>query len=232
MDRKIIHDAFYNRHLGERAVIVCNGPSLNNMNLSFLKKETVFGLNKIYLGFHEFCFYPKYYVAVNERVLRQSVQEINALTCVKFLSNRCADIFQSNSLTHILDTTNPYARFCKDIASGLEEGWTVTYAALQVAYFMGFQSVYIVGMDHRFEYSGAPNQASYMKGADMNHFSSKYFSECDWDNPDLVNSEESYRVAREVFQSEGRNIFDCTVGGACEIFEKRDYRHVFGLSRS
>ncbi|WP_346839847.1 6-hydroxymethylpterin diphosphokinase MptE-like protein [Microbulbifer sp. SAOS-129_SWC] len=230
MGKEIIKNIFHDRHLGERAVIVCNGPSLNDMDLSFLKNEIVFGLNKIYLGFHRFGFYPKYYVAVNEKVLRQSAREIDRLTCVKFLSDRCGQMFRNNALTHILRTGNPYARFCKDITKGLEEGWTVTYAALQVAFFMGFKEVYIIGMDHRFEYSGAPNQASYMKGEDKNHFSSEYFSQCEWDNPDLRNSEKSYQIANETFQSVGRNIFDCTVGGACDIFEKRDYKKIFGLS--
>ena len=97
-------ELYKNRHIGERVVIVCNGPSLNNMNLSFLKSEHVIGLNKIYLGFKKYKFYPKYYVAVNEKVLRQSYQEINELTCIKFLSNRAVELFNENSLTHIIDT--------------------------------------------------------------------------------------------------------------------------------
>lgn len=65
-------DTFKNRHRGERGVIVANGPSLNQMNLSFLKYETVIGLNKIYLGFNRFCFYPRYLVMVNKKVIEQS----------------------------------------------------------------------------------------------------------------------------------------------------------------
>ena len=168
-------EIYKNRHLGERCVIVCNGPSLNKMDLSFLKNEICFGLNKIYLGFKKFHFYPKYYVAVNQKVLLQSVTEIKALTSVKFLSARCGDLFQQNSLTHIVDTSNPPARFCQDITNGLEEGGTVTYAALQVAFYLGLKDVIIIGMDHRFDYSGKPNQSSFLEGPDKNHFCSSYF---------------------------------------------------------
>ncbi|WP_408971725.1 tetratricopeptide repeat protein, partial [Planktothrix sp.] len=42
---------FHNKHWGERCVIIGNGPSLNEMDLSFLKHEICFGTNKIYLGF-------------------------------------------------------------------------------------------------------------------------------------------------------------------------------------
>ena len=218
-----------NRHLGQRAVIVCNGPSLNQMDLSFLKNEICFGLNKIYLGFKKFHFYPKYYVAVNQKVLKQSANEIKALSSVKFLSNRCGDLFQQNALTHIIDTSNPQTHFCEDITNGLEEGYTVTYAALQIAFYLGFQNVVIIGMDHRFEYSGKPNQSKFLKGPDNNHFCASYFSNENWDNPDLVNSEVSYKVARNIYEQSGRTIIDATVNGACDVFDKQDYRSVFQL---
>jgi hypothetical protein len=218
-----------NRHEGQRAVLVCNGPSLNNMDLSFLKNEICFGLNKIYLGFTKYNFYPKYFVAVNEKVLLQSEKEIKNLTSVKFLSNRCPGLFHNNALTHIIDTSSPPANFCQDITNGLEEGYTVTYAALQVAYYLGFKEIVIIGMDHRFEYSGKPNQSKFLKGPDNNHFCTSYFSNENWDNPDLVNSEASYKVARNIYEKSGRNIVDATVNGACNVFNKQDYRSIFQL---
>ncbi|WP_417225848.1 6-hydroxymethylpterin diphosphokinase MptE-like protein [Amphritea sp.] len=220
-------DIYKDRHKGERCIIICNGPSLNKMDLSFLKHEICFGLNKIYLGFRKFDFYPKYYVSVNEKVLRQSEAEIKELTSIKFLSNRCPDIFKNNSLTHILDTSNPQHRFCKDISSGIEEGWTVTYAALQIAYYMGFTNVIIIGMDHRFSFTGNANEENILIGEDVNHFSNEYFANSAWDNPDLLNSEESYRIAKDVYESEGRHIYDATVNGNCNIFNKIDYLKLF-----
>ena len=53
---------FRNRHKGERAVLLCNGPSLNNVDFARIRKEHIIGLNKIYLGFEEFKIYPRYYV--------------------------------------------------------------------------------------------------------------------------------------------------------------------------
>ena len=87
------YELYKGRHAGERCVIVCNGPSLNDMNLSFLKNEIVIGLNKIFLGFTKFNFYPRYYVAVNKKVIEQSISEIRNLTSVKFLSDRVQGVF-------------------------------------------------------------------------------------------------------------------------------------------
>ena len=113
----------------------------------------------------------------------------------------------------------------------MNEGGTVTYAALQVAFHLGFKEAVIIGMDHRFEYEGKPNEARLLKGADPNHFSPQYFGGGQvWDNPDLAQSEEFYAVARQEFETDNRRITDATLNGACSVFEKADYREMFGVS--
>ena len=221
-----------NRHAGERVVLVANGPSLNSMDLCFLARETTIGLNKIFLGFKRFRFYPNYFVAVNNKVIEQSVQQIIALNCVKFISKRNGHLVPENALTYHLETGCPPARFSHDIEKGLHEGWTVTYVALQIAWYLGFAEVVIIGMDHRFEYTGAPNAVSRLDGPDLNHFSPDYFGGGqDWDNPDLARSELSYSRARAEYEKSNRRIIDATLDGACTVFEKADYRKLFELSK-
>ncbi|MBR9865382.1 MAG: DUF115 domain-containing protein [Rhodobacteraceae bacterium] len=212
---------FKNRHPGETCVLVCNGPSLNRMDLEPLKHQTVIGLNKIHLGLEGFGFYPQYLVAVNEKVIHQATREIKAMNCVKFIGNKGAQHVPADALTYHINTKSPPARFCRDISAGIREGGTVTYAALQIAYYMGFARVVIIGMDHRFDFSGKPHEARHMEGPDVNHFSPAYFSGQTWDNPDLQRSEESYRIARDIFAAEGREIIDATLGGACDVFTKQ-----------
>ena len=218
-----------NRHQGEQCIIVCNGPSLNLMDLDFLKQHICLGLNKIYLGFHKFGFYPRYYVCVNPTVIAQSSDEIEKLNAVKFIGNRGGTVVE-NALTYAINTSNPPERFCKDISKGVREGGTVTYAALQIAYYLGFKQVVIIGMDHNFSFEGQPNESRIMQGADQNHFVANYFGYGQsWDNPDLQKSEESYQIAREVFEANGREILDATVNGKCQIFKKVDYRELFNV---
>lgn len=228
------------RHAGERCVLVANGPSLNYMDLSFLRNETCIGMNKIYLGMKRFKFYPRYYVAVNLKVVKQAAKEIQALNCVKFIGQAAAQgIFEENALTYIIPTLTCHIDhegirrpgFCHDLAKdGMHEGWTVTHAALQIAYYLGFAEVIIIGMDHRYDYSGSPNEARVLEGPDLNHFSPDYFGGGQvWDNPDLEKSEESYRLARKEYEKSGRRILDATLGGACSVFEKADYRQIFNI---
>ena len=214
------------RHRGKRCVIVANGPSLNRMQLDRLRREHVIGLNKIFLGLSRFGFYPQYHVTVNPKVTVQSREEIQALNCVKFISRHAARAagIAEDALTHLLETDPPPARFSTDLALGIHEGWTVTYAALQVAYYLGFSQVVLIGLDHRYAFVGEPNEDRLMDGPDPNHFSDKYFGFGQrWDNPDLAKSEESYGIALQTFQADGRSIVDATLEGACPVFPRVSY---------
>ncbi len=178
------------------------------------------GMNKIFLGFRRFRFYPRYYVAINRRVIEQSVAEIKSLNCIRFLGNLGVDgPLGESALTYPI-CSRPERSFHKNLAEGFFEGYTVTFAALQVAFYMGFRSVAIVGMDHSYAYEGGPNEPRQLEGADPNHFDPSYFSGHTWDNPDLANSERFYAMARDAFEADDRRIIDCTVGGACTVFEK------------
>ena len=222
---------FENIHQGEACVLVCNGPSLNRMDLSFLRGRTVIGLNKIHLGLDRFGFQPNYLVAVNPRVAEQAGDAMAALPAVKFIGERAAPhLPESDDIFHV-PILDPPVTFSRDLPSGLFEGSTVTHAALQVVYYMGFSEVAIIGMDHRFAYQGKPHEPRLMDGPDPNHFSPDYFRGHIWDNPDLASSEASYAVARQVYEADGRRILDATLDGACTVFEKVDYRDHFGLPR-
>jgi hypothetical protein len=220
-----------NRHVRNCIILIANGSSLNNMDLSFLKNEITIGLNKIYLGFNKFKFYPRYYVAVNQKVIEQSQEEIKRLNCVKFISNRSSELIPENALTYHINTTHSKERFYTDITQGVNEGWTVTYVALQIAYYLGFNKVIIIGMDHRFNYIGKPNEEHTLQGDDPNHFCANYFGHGQkWNNPDLEHSEESYEIAKTVFEQDNRQIIDATLDGCCQVFEKADYKKLFGLT--
>jgi len=225
-------DFLKDRHIGQSCILICNGPSLNKMDLSFLKHEMTIGLNKIYLGFKKFNFYPRYYVSINEKVIQQAQENIKNLNCVNFISQRSKQLIPESALTYHINTNelNQPKAFYKDISQGVNEGYTVTYAALQIAYFLGFKKVIIIGMDHHFTYSGKPNESKILEGKDINHFCEDYFGYGQtWDNPDLAHSEVFYKIAKKVFEEEGREIIDATYGGHCSIFKKMNYRDLFQL---
>jgi glycosyltransferase involved in cell wall biosynthesis/Tfp pilus assembly protein PilF len=214
-------------HSGQRCVIIGNGPSLNNMDLSFLKDEITFGLNRIYLLDDTWDFTPTYYVSINPLVIEQSHEEISKIPAIKFLNYSGAQYFNNPENTIFLKSV-PELKFSKNPAKGICEGYTVTYVAMQLAYYMGFSDVFLIGVDHNFSTSGPPNQEIISKGEDPNHFHPEYFGKgTRWQLPDLKNSEVYYKLAKQEFEKAGRRIFDATVDGKLNVFSKADYRNVF-----
>ena len=227
---------FQDIHRDEKCLLLCNGPSLNDIDFRRIAANefTVFGLNKIYIGMNRLGIQPDYIVAVNKKVIEQSVDQFNSLRIIKFISNRVdSHLVPESDYTYTINTVlpSPYKRFSEDISEYVHEGWTVTHVALQVAYYMGFSKVFIVGMDHRFKQhiGGQENQEAVIEGTDLDHFDPNYFGNGQvWDLPDLVNSEISYRAALKAYHDDGRKIFDCTINGACRIFPKLDIEAIYG----
>lgn len=217
-----------NKHWGERCFIIGNGPSLNRMNLSPLKGEVTFGLNRIFLLFDQIGFGTSYYVAVNKLVVEQSVEEILEIPCPKFISWRCRDIIPYTKDMIFLRTSGAKTFFSEDITKSLWEGATVTYVAMQVAFYLGFQQVILIGVDHSFQTQGEPGKIVVLPGDDPNHFHPQYFGKgFRWQLPNLEASELAYRIAKWKFECSGRQILDATVGGKLQVFPKVDYTTLF-----
>jgi hypothetical protein len=108
------------------------------------------------------------------------------------------------------------------------EGATVTNVALQLAFYMGFEQVILIGVDHNFESKGDANKTVVSDGDDPNHFDPRYFGKgFRWQLPDLETSEIGYEMARKAYEKAGRQVLDATVGGKLTIFPKVDYTSLF-----
>ncbi|MBN1265959.1 MAG: DUF115 domain-containing protein [Anaerolineales bacterium] len=222
---------YHNRHSGERCFIIGNGPSLKKTDLTLLRHEYTFGMNRIYLLFKELGFETTYFVSSNERVVEQFQEDIRALSMPRFLNWRTRALFdpEENSVLFFKLRLAFKDRFSPDPEHPISGGATVTYVALQLAYYMGFSQVILIGVDHSFQYKGTPNR--FIKQDledDVNHFSPEYFPKgLHWQVPDLLHSEVAYRLAREAYEKNGRQILDATVDGQCPVFERVAFSSLF-----
>ena len=218
-----------NIHANQRCFIIGNGPSLRQTDLSRLRNMYTFGLNRIYLLFPELGFSTSFLVAVNDLVIEQCASEIQNLSLPKFLTWRARRWFRTDPNITYLDTDfTGEESFSLNSTGRIFEGFTVTNVALQLAYYMGFSEVILVGVDHNYVAQGAANQAVISQGDDPNHFASNYFGKgFKWQLPDLAGSERGYNRARDAYSQAGRRILDATVGGKLTIFPKVDYLSLF-----
>ncbi len=222
-------ESWRNRYEGQRCFVVGNGPSLCETDLSKLNGEFTFGMNRIYLAFDENDFKPSCLVSVNDLVLEQCHEDIQALDLPKFVGWRARSFFDPGQDLMFLDTDyTPPADFSGDATGRLFEGFTVTYVCLQLAYFMGFSKAILIGVDHNFVTQGPANAVVTSEGDDPNHFAANYFGKgFRWQLPDLEGSERAYRMAKTAYEQDGREIVDATVGGKLRIFPKADYDSLF-----
>jgi hypothetical protein len=216
-------------HLGQRAFIIGNGPSLKQTDLSRLKGEFTFGLNRIYLMFPELGFSTTYFVSVNDLVIEQCAGDIRGLPMPKFLSWRSHRFFPKGTPpATFLYTTYDNPAFARDVSHRVWESATVTYVALQLAFHMGFEQVVLVGVDHNSNVPGKANSTIVSQGDDPNHFNPAYFGKgFRWQLPDFETSEIGYRLARQAYETAGRHVLDATVAGKLTIFPKVDFETLF-----
>jgi len=220
--------SYKNIHQGKRCFIIGNGPSLKNTDISKLRNEITFGMNRIYLAFPEWGFDTNYFVSINDLVVEQCAKDISSLSIPKFLSWHSRPHIDIDKNISFLHTTYTGPKFSKNIENRIWEGATVTFISMQLAFYMGFSEVILIGVDHNFKSKGTPNTTVTSQGADEDHFDSRYFGKgFRWQLPDLETSEIGYQLAKEAFEANGRKVVDATIGGKLTIFPKVSYDSLF-----
>ena len=207
---------------GRPVVVVGNGPSLKNTPLDDFIPFKSIGMNKINLIFDQTSWRPSVITCVNRHVVSQNRNFFsNTLipTFVAWQSRFFLKKPKSPNVNYFFNSDKVY--FSKNFHEVAGAGATVTFTALQLAYYTGADPVILVGVDHSFNAEGAPHETQIRKGDDPNYFHPDYFANgVKWNLPDLETSEIAYKLADEAFKKDGRQIFDATVNGKLNIFPK------------
>ncbi|RRB04225.1 6-hydroxymethylpterin diphosphokinase MptE-like protein [Larkinella rosea] len=237
--------SFKDIHKGKRCFIIGNGPSLNKLDLKKLKNEYTFGVNAIYLNYEKMQFHPTYYVLEDNLVAEDRGAEIKKYTGPQYkffganLNYAVAPDHKTINMNVIrtysdVDSFDP--QFSEKIVRFLGVGGSVTYLCLQLAYYMGFEKVYMIGFDHSYK---IPEEAiisnKHEAGfdilsttADPNHFSPDYFGKgYRWHDPNVERMEMGFRKANEVFERNGRKVYNATAGGNLNAFDRINYDDLF-----
>jgi len=200
---------YLHKHDGETCLIVGNGPSLNNVPDDFLWKYISFGTNWCFL--HD-TWIPDYYVAVDPLVVRlRYFNSINQMHSVKFIGNKIIQKYRNQFIgqVEVIDTNGTQSNpgFCLDpVLTEFWEGWSVTYVALNLAYLMGFTTVLMVGVDHR-----------YFEG-EINHFDSRYEDGIVWQPHDMTKALTAYDFAKRAYLDANRRVYNLTQESALQVF--------------
>ncbi len=212
-----LKNAFFRKR---RCFIVATGASLRTSDLDRLKEtgDFCFGVNKIFKI--KSTWRPDAYVVTDSFLLQEAQDDLAKYDVpLKFFGdgNFSKEAEKQNEyVIHVVGGQYLSAPppFSENIAQKVYGGGTVTYACIQIAVYLGFKEIYLLGVD-----------CNYSLGSKSNHF-------YDEDKPDLIerNMEQmisAFQAAKNYADSHGIKIYNATRGGNLEVFARVDFDRLF-----
>ncbi len=214
------------------------------MDLAPLKNELTIGFNGIYKAFAEWGWHTDYLVFEDIEQTEIRGPEIPHVRGPQKL----AALYNAYAFRHMKDMLYMNCRlidgiywkslrplFSTDFAHLVYLGSTVTYIGLQLAYHLGCDKVYLIGVDHN--YGDLPKK--YPPGkiliTDDNideirkcHFSDRYYQVGDVIGvPNVEAQDDFYRHARKAFETAGRHVYNAGVNSHLDVFERVEFTSLF-----
>jgi len=227
------NNVFRNKYKGDTCFVIGNGPSLTIDDLNKIEdlQFVSFASNKIFKVFNDTHWRPDYYAVCDPVVFLRNKHEFKNLTFEKFIP---LDLFLSNNLDsndwHVFIRQyevypDRFRAFQPDLTKFLGEGWTVTYFLLQIAVFMGFKRICLLGCDFNYSY-GIGIDGKFFNDSTVNN----YFIKEDTTpatTPNLQYNYLAYKEARRFADANDIKIYNATRGGKLEVFERIDVDKIF-----
>ncbi len=221
---------FKNIHQGKRCFIVATGPSLTVEDLEVLSanQEICISMNRIYSIFDRTAWRPNYYMIEDAKMIEDLAGDIASLSLdYKFVpaipkyywEQRNADTAIKYNII-VQDYKKSMPSFSNSIERCVYNGRTVTYACLQLAVYMGFKEIYLLGVD--FNYSDNLYSPE-------NHFEGYHSTEkkvrLNPVHPHKILL--AYERAKRYAILNNIKIYNATRGGKLEVFNRADFDSLF-----
>lgn len=222
----------HNRHKGQACVVVGNGPSLRAEDLTRLYELGIptFGCNRIHLIFPQTPWRPTYYFISDEKLLDQYKDEVDGVPSdhrffpKKFRGKVQNGIFYND----IYFDYEHEGKFSVNAAKGIYPAGSVTTEMIQMAYYMGFYEIYLIGVDFNYATTVALNQKSYVYQGEKNYFVDGYLKKGEVaDMPNINANLLGFQAARREIEAHRRVICNATRGGKLEVFQRVNLDELF-----
>lgn len=219
---------------GKRVFLIGNGPSLTKEDLNLLKDEICIAANKIYLIFGDTDWRPTYYCIQDRLILEDCASTIKQNISCPIFTPRCIDYKLPNitgsykyNLIHQNIKDYSLVSFSSCPIKGFYFGDTVMYTMIQLAVFMGFSDIILIGVDFNQVFNANSGVTDLSKEINVKHFHKDYFTPgqklfvC---NRDLIQA--SYDRAEAATHGGDSKIWNATRGGMLESFTRVDLEKI------
>lgn len=225
-------------HKGERCFVIGNGPSLTTEDLQILYDNHVvtFGTNRVFHIFDKTQWRPTYYVSEDPIILESIQDKVAEVPCnARFLPINLRwenNIQVPNATWFYQDYWSELKETCGlslDVAKGIRCKGTVTISCIQLAIYMGFSEIYLLGVDHNYsrytDSSGNVVEDPTVK----DYFSDAYdtdFKSVIGRNLDATTL--SYLSVEELSRKIGTfKVYNATRGGKLEVYQRVNFETLF-----
>lgn len=229
-------ESYRNAYQGKRIFIVCNGPSLRPEDLERIHEngDYSFGCNKIHYIFSKTHWRPTFYTMMDKGPLADRKEVIKSIETKHKFFRRDAfttlrKIGVEATLLNTIDTPRllEQPQFADDCAKKIYFIETTTYCMIQMAVYMGFKDIYIIGCDNHYSVHVMKDGTRIQTGA------SSYYTGFgnQTDNQTTVSriwaNDIAYETARKYADLHDINIKNATRGGHLEAFQRVDFDTLF-----
>lgn len=220
-----------NSEKGNRCFIIGNGPSLTIKDLECLKNEHCFATNRIWQIFQKTTWRPTYYCAQDEVLLdymwgefEKEINQCEKIFLSGYVLRKGKKKYTSNTYLFYVNIgpfENDIPPFSENIYKQIFEGYTVLYACIQIAVYMGYKEIYLLGVDHSYFHIGdkeTDGKRSYAEGLEVDMTK--------LNPPQLNKSQKAYEKAAQYCREHQITIKNLTRGGKLEVFERANFDEV------
>lgn len=225
-----------NKYNGKRCFILGNGPSLTVNDLELLKDEITFASNRIFNIFTQTTWRPTFYsigdrtVAISDDVQSQ----LDSINCEmkffirehyiqasykKLTSPHCfvKDVGKMSNFEY-----KPY--FATDLTKGVCMLGTVTFMLMQLAVWMGFTEIYLLGCDNKYQFEISKDGKIIENKGVKSYFGNNQQKSGAYGRTWETNL--VYEFAEKYSREHNFRIYNATRGGYLETFERKNLDEV------
>lgn len=199
-----------------RCLVVGNGPSLADVDNAILEQFDTFGCNHCQAKFD-----PDYYVFVDpahaDNPNVEFIDEIKAM--------RSKEKFILKEIAHLIPGSTPLncihrMGFSDNPLNHIFTYFSVTTAMIQLAYWMGYEKIGLVGMDHRWT-TPKGKREFHTIDEDVNHFSDSYYDGYadKWKAPRMDLLDQWHITARHYIEENDRKVVNLTPGSGLKVYD-------------
>lgn len=223
-------------HKGESCFVIGNGPSLKADDLQMLHNKGVlsFGTNRVFKIFKNTDWRPDFYVSEDVIIIKGIQKEISEVKSkAKYIpinlhwyedvSIDGADYFYLNSGINDNDVFN----LSNNIPNHITCRSTVSLTCLQLAIYMGFSKIYLLGVDHNFAKMVDKNGIVVEDKSIKDHFCDSYDNDIIHQSFAVDNATEAYIDVERLSRKMGTfKVYNATRGGKLEVFQRVNFDEI------